>query len=134
MILALICALNASATSISFAWNPNPEFNIAGYKIYYGSASRSYSSVVDVGNRTTFTVTNLPVGRFYFALTAYSSVGVESDLSSEVIASTTGFRYVTNSIQVATSLNGPWTAIATYVTPLGTNQQLFVRDELRIGP
>lgn len=130
----------ALAATISLLWNPNPETNIAGYKLYYGTASGSYTSVINVSNVTAYTVTNLPASsRFYFALTAYNTLGQESPFSNEVAAFTpisppSGFRFITNSLQGATSLNGPWNTMATYVTPLETNHaQLFVRDELRIS-
>lgn len=65
--------------------------DLGGYKVYYGTSSGVYNSVTDVGNVTTWDVTNLSDGRaFYFAVTAYDIQGNESDFSNEVIKTTGG--------------------------------------------
>ncbi len=61
-----------------------PPSSIAGYKIYYGAISHFYSYVIDAGNNTSFTVSNLPAGTYYFAVTTYDQSGNESDFSNEV--------------------------------------------------
>ncbi len=74
------------ALSVTLTWDPNTEADLAGYKIYYGSESRNYTSHTDVGNQTTYTVSNLPAGnRYYFAAKAYNTAGQESDYSEEVV-------------------------------------------------
>ena len=71
------------AASVTLAWDASS--GAAGYKIYYGTTSHNYSSVIDVRNATTYTFTNLVDGRtYYFAATAYDSSNYESDYSSEV--------------------------------------------------
>ena len=66
-------------------WDPNTEPDLAGYKVYYGTSSRSYSVVVDVGNVTSFRIDDLTEGvRYFFAVTAYDTAGNESDFSEEV--------------------------------------------------
>jgi hypothetical protein len=88
--LALLClwlvSLQAQAEqTIALAWDPNPESNIAGYKFYYGTTSRIYPNVLDVGNRTIGSASNLVEGiTYYFAITAYNTLGVESDFSEEI--------------------------------------------------
>jgi hypothetical protein len=73
------------AADITLEWDPNPEPDIAGYKIYYGFGSRDYSEVVDVGNWTTCTIGDLESGvTYYFAVTAYNTSGYESGYSNEV--------------------------------------------------
>lgn len=79
-------------------WNANVEPDLAGYKIYYGYASRSYSKILDVGNVTRFTVYWLPYFReIFFAATAYDTVPNESGYSNEVsiilIPDSTTFEY-----------------------------------------
>jgi hypothetical protein len=37
------------AATVTAMWNPNPEPNIAGYKVSYGTTSGSYTTTVDVG-------------------------------------------------------------------------------------
>ena len=46
----------ASAQSVKLSWNPNPESNIAGYIIYYGTESGNLTEFIDVGNKTTTTL------------------------------------------------------------------------------
>lgn len=84
-LLFLGVALEVQAAQITLAWDPNAEPDLAGYKIYLGSASSSYYSVIDVGNNTTFTVDNLSQGAtYFFSVTAYDTQGNESDFSNEV--------------------------------------------------
>src|SRR4030042_2740084 len=73
------------AAQIRLAWDPNTESDAAGYKIYYGTSSKSYSGSVDVGNVTSYTLTGLKKGETkYIAITAYNTSGSESGYSSEV--------------------------------------------------
>ena len=76
-----------SAAQMRLAWNPNTESDLAGYKVYYGTASRTYGSCIDVGNVNISTVPGLTQGvTYYFAVTAYDSYGNESGYSNEVYA------------------------------------------------
>jgi hypothetical protein len=75
----------ASAATVTLAWNQNPEPDIAGYKMHYGSTSGSYDYSVDVGNYTSCTVSGLDEGKtYYFAATAYNSGLLDSDYSIEL--------------------------------------------------
>lgn len=76
--------LSAGNPIAILSWDANSEPDTSGYKIYYGTASRSYGEPIDVANETTYTVAGLESGTYYFAVTAYNSAGYESDLSSEV--------------------------------------------------
>jgi hypothetical protein len=59
--------------------------DLAGYNVYYGTASGNYSQSIDAGNTTTYTVANLAGGlTYYFAVTAYDNSGNESEFSNEV--------------------------------------------------
>ena len=70
---------------ITVAWNTNTEQDLAGYKIYVGTASKGYDKVIDVGNKTYFTVDDLKVGdRYYLAVTAYDTSNNESGFSNEL--------------------------------------------------
>ena len=85
---SLLCLLpftSAASQSVSLEWDPNSETNLAGYVIYYGTASGRYSSS-NILNKTPNTrVSGLQEGvNYYFAVTAYDTVGLESDLSDEV--------------------------------------------------
>lgn len=67
----------------------SPATDIAGYKIYYGSASGNYTASIDVGNTTSIPIATLsssvPVrGLYYIAVTAYDTAGNESVYSNEI--------------------------------------------------
>lgn len=71
--------------SINLVWDPSTEPDVAGYKIYYGTAPRTYGSGIDVGNVTTYALTGLIKGqRYYIVVTAYTKSNRESGFSSEV--------------------------------------------------
>ena len=74
------------ASDITLAWDSNTEPTLGGYRLYYGQASRNYSSTVDVGNRTNYTLSGLAEGKtYYFAVTAYDTTQTtESGFSNEV--------------------------------------------------
>lgn len=74
------------SSSVFVSWNANPEPDIAGYKIHYGTSTRSYDTVLDVGPSTAAEILDLEPGVPYFcALTAYNDSFIESDYSVEVI-------------------------------------------------
>jgi hypothetical protein len=54
----------AFAGAVSLAWDANTQPNLAGYMVYYGTASRQYGDPVDVGNVTAYTVPNLSAGTY----------------------------------------------------------------------
>ncbi len=89
--ILILCALftpsAVHAGEVHLAWDPNTEPDLAGYRVYYGSGSRNYDHVMDVGNCTSCMVTGLEQGRtYYFAATAVNTANVESDFSNEVSA------------------------------------------------
>ncbi len=78
--------MNSLAGQANLAWDP-PDIStdVTGYMIHYGTASGIYSQAVDVGNITSYTVSNLLDGQtYYFAVTAYNAFGYESVYSNEV--------------------------------------------------
>jgi hypothetical protein len=71
--------------TINVAWDSNREADLAGYKIYYGTAPRTYGPPIDVGNVTSYSVTGLAKGqKYYISITAYNRSGKESPFSDEV--------------------------------------------------
>jgi hypothetical protein len=60
--------------------------NLAGYTVYYGTAADKLTESVKVSNPgvAAYTLSNLAPGTWYFAVTAYSAAGVESDHSGVV--------------------------------------------------
>src|SRR5262245_31012751 len=90
----IICVVIGTAATVegadvTLAWNQNPEPDVAGYLISYGTGSGQYTNFVDVGNTTTHTLNNLFAGQtYYFALRAYNASGT-STYSNEVSATLT---------------------------------------------
>lgn len=67
----------------------SPATDVAGYKIYYGTVSGTYTASIDVGNTTSIPMATLsasvPVpGLYYIAVTAYDTAGNESVYSNEI--------------------------------------------------
>lgn len=78
---------NVHALTVKLQWDPNTEPYLAGYKLYYGTASRDYSHTIDLGQVNSYQVHNLQDGvKYYFAVTAYDIAGNESGFSNEVSA------------------------------------------------
>ena len=84
-------ATPASAVQLLLAWDAPVQAdgtlvpNVAGYKLYVGSQSGQYSTVITVGLTTTYTATNIPTGQtYYVAVTAYTTTGIESAFSNEI--------------------------------------------------
>ena len=79
MVLAGTLALAASpvwAGSVTLSWDPVPDADRAGYRIYYGTVSGTYPNVVDAGNVTTYTINSLTdCTLYYFAVKAYDTAG-----------------------------------------------------------
>ena len=74
LILAALTLAARGQTSVTLAWDPSPSSGIAGYRLYQGTVSRTYTNVIAVGNATTKTVSNLVSGAtYFFVVTAYST-------------------------------------------------------------
>jgi hypothetical protein len=72
--------------SVTLAWDPSPDTNVIGYRVYYGAANYTFTNAVDVGDATTGTMTGLVAGvTYYFAVCAYDATGAESDYSNQII-------------------------------------------------
>ena len=89
MILIVASAISAPAASVILAWDPNPEPDLAGYKIYQAQESGAYDSlnpVAVLGTQTTVTFfEGLEHGQtYYWVATAYNTGGMESAFSNEV--------------------------------------------------
>jgi fibronectin type 3 domain-containing protein len=77
----------AGDTIINLSWQANIETDLAGYQIYWGSASREYQNSTTVGRVNNFTLHGLTNGKtYYIAISALDTSGNESKLSDEVSA------------------------------------------------
>jgi hypothetical protein len=95
------------AAEVTLAWDPNPEPAVEGYRVYYGKASGFYTNVVDVGNRTDCVIQGLDTSTtYFFACTAYSATGDESNFSGEIVYSTEG---------TSSSSSGSWASARCFI-------------------
>jgi hypothetical protein len=95
---AYTITVSASSTtpttgSVTVSWMPPTQntngttlTNLAGYNIYYGTSGSSLNNVVKLTNPglTTYVLSNLAAGTWYFAMTAVNSIGQESPRSNEM--------------------------------------------------
>lgn len=82
-----LSASNAPPQSAMLAWDPSvPSTDVTGYSICYGVSTGSYTDIVDIGPGTNGVVSNLLAGTtYYFATTAHTSSGLESNYSNEAV-------------------------------------------------
>lgn len=74
-----------SGKSLTLAWNPNPEPNLQGYRVYVGTVTGQYSQILSAGAVTSFQISQLQVGQtYYFAVAAVDGAGLESPRSTEL--------------------------------------------------
>jgi len=73
------------AAQVTLEWDAVIHPLLEGYRVYYGTSSRDYDVTLDVGNWTSCTIADLEDDEtYYFAVTAYSAEGEESDYSNEM--------------------------------------------------
>src|SRR6266850_5668226 len=82
----LIAPASVEARPIALAWNPNPEPEVTGYTLSYGTQPGVYTASVDVGNLISYMI-DLPGVQYYFAIRAYTASGLTSPMSAEVAES-----------------------------------------------
>lgn len=83
---------NTSGTA-TLSWTPPTRntngtalTNLAGYRIYYGTSANALTRQVQIANPgiSTYVISGLTRGTYYFAVRAYNSAGVESESSNVV--------------------------------------------------
>jgi Fibronectin type III domain len=73
------------AYTVTLTWDASPSPGVTGYRVYYGVGSGNYTNSVVAGNVTTNTVSGLSSGvAYFFAVTAFNTIGLESPFSNEI--------------------------------------------------
>jgi len=127
----LFSALNASAVIAVLEWDRNSEPNVAGYRVYSGTAPRSYAAVIDAGDVTSQT-NDYVLGTHFLAVTAYDTEGLESPFSEElalVIVQPPVLRFESNTL--AWTGSGTWRV--RWITEGSTNTQIFSTNRVALG-
>jgi hypothetical protein len=88
-----VSAASVSTGTATLSWLPPTQntdgsalTDLAGFKIYYGTASGNYTEVITVDNPgiSSYLVDSLPTGfTYYFVMTAMDASGMESEYSTE---------------------------------------------------
>lgn len=85
LIISCISATDAIADSVTLAWDPDPNADVAGYLLYYSTAANDLTHEINVGKATTISVRDLTEGQtYFFAVSAYTASAVKSVLSNEI--------------------------------------------------
>lgn len=89
LIFSLASSVFAAGGRANITWDANTEADLAGYKVYFGTASGQYGPPVDVGRTATPSAPSHAIdfaqdGTYFFAVTAYDTAGNESGFSAEV--------------------------------------------------
>jgi hypothetical protein len=81
----------ASASSATLSWvaptqntDGTPLTDISGYHVYLGTDPNNLTATADLtdASATSYTVTHLSPGKWYFAISAYNAKGTDGDLSN----------------------------------------------------
>jgi VCBS repeat protein/fibronectin type III domain protein len=108
--LCLIClalSVAAHAASLTLAWDPNREPDIAGYVVYWGTQPGEYPYSWNVGNFTSQQVEGLAdATTYYFVVKAYNTSGLMSAPSAEVSGRTSGGSGGCTTCGIAPDFNG----------------------------
>lgn len=86
------CTSSLEAADVTLAWDGptntldgTPMTNLTGYRLYYGTASQTYSNTITTGLTPTAIATNLQEGvTYYFAVVACTDAGIEGAFSEEL--------------------------------------------------
>jgi hypothetical protein len=106
--LCVLCALtlnvSAEAATVTVAWDRNPESDVQGYVVSYGTASQSYTIEVNAGNLTAYTFNLSPSTptRYYFVVQAYNANGRSAyspEVSTTVVDSTSAVLTIDRPLQ-----------------------------------
>ena len=83
--LLQISAANDALGTVNLEWDRNPETNIAGYFVHYGTTSGDYSKSLEVSTLPAATLSALETGTTYYCVVqAFTTSGLRGHYSSEI--------------------------------------------------
>ena len=129
-----VCAIAQTAqptVSARLTWDPNSEPDLAGYRVYYGTKTLTYTNMTDVGSAVNLAIPGLVPGvTYFFAVTAYNQLGLESDYSLEV-----AYTPLPTANLLALLPNGPGKAKLrfSYTGSVGTGFKLYTNSVLYLS-
>jgi hypothetical protein len=83
--------IQSSSGAATLSWTPPTQntdgtslTNLAGYRIYYGTSSTSLTQQIQIANAgmTSYVMSGLGTGTYYFGVRSYNTLGTESELSN----------------------------------------------------
>ncbi len=96
------------------AWGQSPDPSVVGYFLYYGESTTNYTTQVDVGTNTAYTVSGLADSTtYYFVVAAYDAYGDQSAPSDPVMVVTPDSGGLELAPVSNVSLNGPQRVMVT---------------------
>ena len=85
LLFSSYAGFGATTADLTLAWDASVDPEVAGYVLYYGTASQNYFYSTNIGSATTCTLSDLTRGTtYFFAVTAYNSSEIESTFSDEI--------------------------------------------------
>ena len=116
-----------AGVTIPLAWNQSPDANVAGYNVYFGTASHSYTNRIHLGNVTNTAVSGLVAGAtYFFAATCYDAAGGESGYSAEATSTVPA---ILPALELRRASVGQF--ILTVNGPTGQTNQIFASADLK---
>jgi hypothetical protein len=82
--LGIVVGTASAAGAATASWDPNPEPDVAGYRLSYGTQPGVHTVVINVGKVTSYQFNPSP-GRYYVVVQAYNTAGELSEKSAEVV-------------------------------------------------
>jgi hypothetical protein len=92
MVRTVLVTVNQGEGTAELSWTPPTEnadgstlTDLAGYRIHYGTSPGTYTTTIEINNPglSSYIVTGLTPGTYYFALTAFNASNISSDYSNE---------------------------------------------------
>ncbi|MDA9340117.1 Ig-like domain-containing protein [Polaribacter sp.] len=126
---------SVSGSDIVLSWSANAESDLAGYKLHYGDPSGySYTTTIDLGNTTSYTLPGGDIATEY-AITAYDS---SLDGTDDMVDGNESWFSVANEVNItlmssATSISEPTNSATLTVTLNSTSSQDIVVNLVYTG-